>query len=345
MKGTHRTIAGAIAMLAACTGVRADRQQGDPPPAFQLGDSVTMPVRAVTGSHESEVAFRIAEKDLIPESVAHDVKTGAFFVGSLRKAKIVRVDRDGRASDFITSRQDGLWAVVGIKIHPVQRVLWVCSANSRELEGSTGNEVGPTGVFLFDLDTGKLIEKWLLEAPSFFNDVVLTRGNDAYVTNMKKDPEIYRIRERERELELFMKTDGLSWANGITISPDEKTLFVAGTEGVQAIEIATRKARLLDAPDDEPMGNIDGLYYYRGGLIGVRGSNINRYRLDDAMNRIIMTEVLEQKHPLMNVPTTGVLAGDEFYYVANSQLDAVNPDGTLKTDELTDTVILKLKLR
>jgi hypothetical protein len=47
----------------------------------------------------------------------------------------------------------------------------------------------------------------------------------------------------------------------------------------------------------------------------------------------------------MNVPTNGVLVGDEFFYVANAQFDDVNPDGTLKTEKLSEPAILKLKLR
>jgi hypothetical protein len=77
----------------------------------------------------------------------------------------------------------------------------------------------------------------------------------------------------------------------------------------------------------------------------MRGNEIYRYRLDDALTRVVMTELIETSHPLMNIPTTGVLVGDEFYFVANAQFDAVNPDGTLAVEKLSEPAILKLKLR
>jgi hypothetical protein len=43
------------------------------------------------------------------------------------------------------------------------------------------------------------------------------------------------------------------------------------------------------------------------------------------------------------VPTTGVVVGDELYFVANTELDALNPEGGLKGTP-KEPVILKVKL-
>lgn len=322
----------------------------EPPaqPNFQLGDSVTMPIRAVNASHESAVAFFLGEKDLLPESVAYDPKDGSFYVGSTWKGKIVRVDAKGHASDFVASRQDGLWQVIGMKVHATRRILWACSFDGEGLEGWQKTDSNASGVFAFNLDTGKLIRKWVLDVPGEqhgFNDLVVTRGNDVYATHMFKESAIYRITQKDQKLEVFAKPEGLRDVNGITITPDERTLYVAGADGLVAIDIATAKSRPVPAPESEKTGGIDGLYYYRGSLIGILGNSINRYRLDEGQSRIVMTEVLEQNHPLMKIPTTGVLVGDEFYYVANAQFDAVKPDGSLDTAALTEPAILKLKLR
>jgi len=40
----------------------------------------------------SRPAFELAERDLIPEDIAQDPKTGRFFISSVRKAKIVTGD-------------------------------------------------------------------------------------------------------------------------------------------------------------------------------------------------------------------------------------------------------------
>jgi len=336
--------------LCALASVVHAAPQNEPPvqPSFQLGDSVTMPIRAVNAAHESAIAFYLSEKDMLPESVAYDAKDGSFYVGSMRKGKVVRYDPRGRASDFIAPRQDGLWEVVGIKAHTTRRVLWVCSYEGSELEGYHKRDRTASGIFAFNLDTGKLVRKWVLDVAGEqhgFNDLVVTRGNDVYATHMVKDAAIYRITQKDQKLEMFAAPQGLREPNGIAISPDERTLFVAGADGIIAIDVATAKSRPVAVPDTEKTGGIDGLYYYRGSLIGILGNSINRYRLDDSQTRITLTEVLEQNHPLMSIPTTGVIVGDEFYYVANSQLDAVRPDGTLDTARLSEPAILKLKLR
>ena len=332
----------------ACAGARATSAQSDPQPGFQLGDSVTMPTTAIAGGAQSSVAFFISEKDLLPESVAYDPRDGSFYVGSTRKGKIVRVDGKGNVTDFIAPRQDGLWMVIGIKVHPTRRILWACSFEGDGIEGYQPRDRNASGVFAFNLDTGKLIRRWVLDAPGEkhgFNDLVVTRGNNVYATHMFEESAIYRIMDQNQKLEVFLKTDGLTDINGITMTPDERTLFVAGNEGVQAIDIATKKARMVTPSEGQPMGGIDGLYFFRGSLIGILGNSVSRYRLDDTLSRVLLTEILERDHPLMDIPTTGVIVGDAFYYVANGQFDAVKPDGTLDSDRLSEPVILKLNLR
>lgn len=322
----------------------------EPPaqPALQLGDSVGMPTRTVVGSHESTVAFRLEEKDLLPESIAYDPKDGSFYVGSVRKGKIVRVDKNGGASDFIAPRQDGLWEVIGIKVNTTRRTLWACSFEDKDLAGYQKRDRNATGIFAFNLDTGKLVRKWVLDVPGEqhgFNDLVVTLGNDVYATHMFKDAAIYRITEKDQKLEVFATPEGLRDPNGIAITPDERTLYVAGADGIVAIDIATKKSRPVPAPEGEKTGGIDGLYCYQDGLLAILGNSVNWYQLDDTHTRIVVTNVLEQNHPLMKIPTTGVIVGSDFYYVANAQFDAVKPDGSLDTASLAEPAILKLKLQ
>jgi DNA-binding beta-propeller fold protein YncE len=317
--------------------------------AYQARDSVIAPVKAIAHDHSSAVAFYVSEKDLLPESIAFDPKDGSFYVGSTRKGKIVRVEKNGNVRDFVAPRQDGLWMVIGVKIHPTRRVLWACSGNGENLEGFRPGDRRASGVFAFNLDSGKLIRRWVLDAPGevhAFNDLALTRGNDAYVTHMFDEPAVYRISDRSQKLEVFARPEGLRDPNGITLTPDEKTLFVAGADGIVAIDVETRAARVLAAPEGGTLGGIDGLYFHRGSLIAVHSDSVCRHGLDEAMTRVVLTEVLELDHPLFDVPTTGVIVGDEFFYVANAQFGAVQKDGSLlPVEQLNEPAILKLRLQ
>ncbi len=309
-----------------------------------LGDSVTAPQGAIASS----VAFYIDEKDLLPESVAYDPKDKSFYVGSTRKGKIVRVDEKGEASDFIAPRQDGLWQVIGIKIHPTRRVMWVCSFDGENLQGFKASDTRASGVFAFNLDTGKLIRKWTQDSPGevhAFNDLVVTRGNDAYITHMFDESAVYRILDKTQKLERFAQPVGMKDPNGIAITPDERTLFVADMNGVFAIDRETGASRVLQHAADDSLGGIDGLYFHRGSLIAVHPTSVRRHQLDDAHTRVVQTDVLEFNHPLYDIPTTGVLVGDDFYFVANAQFGAVQRDGSLlPLDQLNEPAILKLRI-
>jgi len=313
-----------------------------------LGDSVTAPISTVAMGR-STVAFYLEEKDLLPESIAYDPKDRSFYIGSTRKGKIVRVDEHGTATDFEKPRQDGLWMVIGMKIHPTRRILWACSYDGENLEGYKPGDTRAAGVFAFNLDTGKLVRKWVLDQPGevhAFNDIVLTRSNDAYITHMFDDAAIYRISDKTQELEVFAHPVGLKDPNGITMTPNETTLFVAGAGGIFVLDRATGASHQLQAAADDSLGAIDGLYYYRGSLIAVHANSIRRHRLDESYSRVVSTEIVVDNHPLFDIPTTGVIVSDFFYCVANGQYRAVQKDGSLlPLDQMNEPAILKVPLR
>jgi sugar lactone lactonase YvrE len=56
-----------------------------------------------------EIAYTISENDLIPEGIAYDPARKNFYVSSTFKRKIIRIDANGRATDFTQEAQDGLF--------------------------------------------------------------------------------------------------------------------------------------------------------------------------------------------------------------------------------------------
>ena len=308
------------------------------------------PAAERTPLNRSFIAFTIPEKDLLPESVAYDPVEQAFYIGSTRKGKIVKVDKQGKITDFIAPGQDGLWMVIGIKVDAARRVLWVNSSYGDNLIGYQKRDGSPAGVFKFDLRSGKLIKKYLLDKPGethFCNDLALNERGDVFITHMLSESAIYRITAERDELELFARPDNFTEPNGIALSADGRTLFVATDEGVSAIDVAGKARRQLTAPADVSLKGIDGLYVHGTSLIAVHPGRrmVQRYFLDGALKSVTRAETLEANHPMMNVPTTGVVVGDTFYYVANAQFGSFNKDGSLyPLERLFEPVILKVNL-
>ncbi len=303
----------------------------------------------------STVAFTISKNDLLPESVAYDENTKAFYVGSTRNGSITKIDKQGRQSQFVESGEFGQWMVIGIKIDSDRNELWFCSSGGGNLVGYSkkdDKEGRPAGIFRVDLSSGKLIKKYTLEKEGevhFFNDLVIARNGDVYVTHMFKDPAIYKIAQGSDKLELFVESDVIKYPNGITLSANQSILFVAHAEGLARLDIDTKTVINLSVPEGEKVKyreSIDGLYYYKWSLIGIQAdlNTVKRYYLNPDGNGIQEVKTLDSNHFKMDHPTTGVIVGSEFYYVANAQFQKVAEDGSIQ-QELSTPTILKLKLK
>jgi hypothetical protein len=306
-----------------------------------VAQTSTLPLR------HSEVAFTINEKDLIPEGIAYDPTQKEFYVGSILKRKIVRIDPSGRVSDFKSEGQDGLYTVLGMKVDAKRRTLWVCSAG-----GAAAKEFeGYAGIFKYDLRTGKLIKKYVLDnkqGPHQFNDIVINAGGDAYFTD-SKGRGVYTIKHDKDALEVFIEPKTFDYPNGIALSPDEKLLFVADWESIYTINIADKKRSPLTLPEGEKIGGLDGMYYYRGSLVGIRNGTepvrIVRLYLSPAMDKVARLEVLDSGNQLFQIPTTGAIVGKQFYFIGNSQLTSLRKDGSVDPKaELQAVRILKVNL-
>src|SRR5262245_21714864 len=296
-----------------------------------------------------EVAITIKEKDLIPEGIAWDPKGSTMYVSSLQKNKIVAVAADGAAKDFTTTQQDGLWDVLGLRVDVERRILWAMSAGDMKFK----EEKGLSGVFKYDLTTGKLIKKYLPadgKSNHLFNDAALSPRGDLYLTDSLAGSILWIPLDKD-ELQPFLGPDILRYPNGIAITPDGKTLFVAHETGIAVIDTSTKDLHDIRTQTGVPLLGIDGLYFHKGSLVaiqnGVGPGRVMRFYLSKGWDRVEKAETIDADNPLFHIPTTGALAGDTFYYLANSQLDSFNPSNgrILPPDKLKETWILKVLLR
>jgi sugar lactone lactonase YvrE len=269
----------------------------------------------------SNEAFVLEERDLAPEGIAYDAVDHKFYISSISKHKIVFVGKDGIAADVKQSGQDGLGETLGMKVDAKRRFLWVVSDSSAP-GGAAGENTMPRsadrryGVFQYDLKSGRLLFKHLLPAgsPGFLNDVALTSTGEAFVTNSGTG----EVMSADRDgVEPFLAANTVPQANGIAVSNGDKVLFVAGWLGVARVDIASGLVKMLAKPKSISDAGVDGMYFYKGSLVGIQNPDLHpgrvmRYYLNPTMNRIERGEVLESYNPLFEVPTTGTLVDDSF---------------------------------
>lgn len=292
--------------------------------------------------NESVRALSLPDKLLITESVAFNAKTGVFYLSSVHQRKIVAVDKNGAVSEF-SSPADGLWSVLGMKVDLARGWLWVCTSALPQMRGYDAADKGRSGIFKYDLRTGKLVKKYVLaDAGHALGDLEIGRDGSIYATD-SSSPVIYKLDSTSDAIEEFVRSDNFASLQGITLSRDE--LYIADySKGIFRVDLASKKITQLKPANSVTVLGIDGLYYYRGKLIAIQnGVNPNRViALTISGDRIDSYKTLEANHSDFMEPTLGVLVGEEFYYVANSQWPLVNEKAELNADKARSPIVLKI---
>ena len=300
---------------------------------------------------KSSPAFTIHEKGLITEGLAYDPVDESFFVSSIHKRQILHVSKSGEVTTLATER-DGLWSVLGMKVDPARRVLWVTSTAFPQMVNFKKQEDGSSAVFKFDLKTGKLIKRYVVpdaSKPHALGDLTIKSNGDVFSTD-SLTPAVYVIRPKKDEIELLLENDGFVSPQGLAFSSDERHLFMADySTGLFDIDLTTKTVAHLPPLTGATLLGIDGLYFYNDSLIGVQNGvapqRVVRLRLSKDLKRVERCEVLEANNPLFDEPTLGALVNDYFYFIANSQWGLVDEKGQLgPAEKLADPIILKIKL-
>lgn len=291
------------------------------------------------------VAFKVSEKDIIPEGIAYDPIGKAFYLSSIHKNKILKITQTGAVSDFIKPGQDEFLEGLGMKVDATGK-LWACNNTP---EHDSLRKVA--NVHVFDLKTSKLVKKYQLNdgRRHLFNDLYFTASGDAFVTDSEGGA-LYVIRNGSDKLEEFITLGKLHYPNGITGSSEDTHLYVSTASGlgIAVIDLKTKEIKPMEAK--YRVIGFDGLYRYKHRLIGIQNAffpeAIMQFTLSHDNFEIDKVEFLTQNQPEFDIPTTGVIVGDEFYFIGNSQLfQLIGNHGKIKNPEsLKETLIMKIKL-
>lgn len=299
----------------------------------------------------SKQVFTVPEKGLIAESVAYDPQTKTFYVSSVHKRKIIAINAKGEAKDFATA-ENGLWAVLGMKVDAKRRVLWACTAAVNQAANIKAEDKGKSGILKFDLTTGKLLKTYLIpdtKSEHWLGDLLIDSNGDVFATDSAK-PAIYVLWRGTDEIKTFLEHESFVNLQGLDFSSDEKLLFVADyAKGIHLVDMTTKSVRLIDPISSITVLGIDGLYFYKGSLIatqnGANPQRVIRLYPNRGMNVIERMETLEANHPQHDEITLGMLVNDSFYYIPNSQWWAISDDGKLASeDKLKEPVIFSFKI-
>ena len=301
-----------------------------------------LPEKKEPNKGNAEIVYRLPLENFFPEGMAYDPVDKCFYLGSLSKYRIIRIDMNGKCRDFIAPGQDNHYSFAGMRVDQKRRVLWanVFSTSSKE-----------TGIFKYDLKTGQLLRKYLVPQKTenhIFNDVTVMADGSVYITGFEGGT-VYHIDAKNGELSVFLELGKDSWTNGIDITPGEKYLLIASNDDILRVGLGTKEVKIIQPPQGEKLGYADGLYYYNGGILAVQGQRVNgkltasiaRTYLDKEYLQATKRLVLEADHPAFRLPTTGAIVNDEFYFIATSFLDKWKK----KLPVVYPVLIMKVKIK
>lgn len=272
-------------------------------------------------------AFELEDRTLIPEGIAHDPKSGAFFVGGIQ-GKVMRVAPDQSVSEF-AGREANLDAVLGLAVDGPRRILYVVSTSALTLAGEKNRR---NSVLSFDVDTRRLLRRIEAPAAGQLNDVTVALGGRVFATDSLNGG-IYEI-PAVGEAREIIPPNQVRGSNGIAASPDGKRLYIAHSTGLAVVDIDAKKIQRVANATRENVAAIDGLYMWQGQLIGVQNlTNPGRVIVvslgADGNSVVKVQTLLSHHHNALFEPTTGVVTERGFFLLAATGITRFNREGKI----------------
>ena len=294
---------------------------------------------------DAPVAFRLADPKLVPEGIAYDPKQDRFFIGSVAQKKIVSANRKGEVKDF-SGLGDNLDCVLGLFVDVAHEQLYAVSTNGFLDEAQKQRR---NAVLRYDLKNALLVNRYDAPDANQLNDLSIAADGTIYATDSASGT-LFRKKPAEKTLTPLGAKGALPGANGITLGA-EGTLYIAISTGIARIDLSTGAPTRLPQPDTVVTGGCDGLYWYRGDLVGIQNvtnpGRVIRIALADHGTRISGITVLQSHHhPEFAEPTTGAIAADALYVIANSYVGHFQANGNIKDPgQLKPTAIIAVPLK
>jgi sugar lactone lactonase YvrE len=294
---------------------------------------------------DAPVAFHLPDSNLIPEGIAYDPKQDRFFIGSVAQKKIVSANQKGELKDF-SKPEDNLDCVLGLFVDSAQEQLYAVSTNGFLDEAQKQRR---NAVIRYDLNNGLLVNRYDAPDATQLNDLTIATDGTIYATDSASGT-LFRKTPGEKTLKPFGAKGALPGANGITIAADGK-LYVGISTGIARIDLSTGAFTRLSQPDTVATGGCDGLYWHTGDLVGIQNvtnpGRVIRIVFADQGTRISGITVLQSHHhPEFAEPTTGAIAANALYVIANSYVGHFQPNGSIKdSGQLKPTAIIAVLLK
>lgn len=295
-----------------------DRLRADP--AFATVDAQFEANRRPIG--ESLLVREYPDAGLLPEAVVKS--EGALFIGSVRTGAVLEASEGGLRE---IGKLDG--GVFDLAASADGSVL-VAVVNNQLAYEKAGETPAAAAFVAVDLPSGAVL--WttpVADGAALLGDIEADRN--AFYASDSLTPRIFAFAEGGAPSVLSADPRFVN-LQGLALDRKKRRLYVADyLAGLFVIDLRTNVVTPVANPSDAHLGGIDGLYLYKGDLIGIQNGTapqrIVRIDLDKKGVTARSLSVLQQALPEWNEPTHGYIEGERFVYIATSNWPAYGDDG------------------
>lgn len=292
-------------------------------------------------------AFELEDHLFIPEGIAYDAPSRAFFVGSIPQHRIVRVDAATQVAQPFAGAEANLDEVLGLAVDSPRRILYAVSTSALTRAGAAKRR---NSVVAFDIDQHRLVRRYDVPEATQLNDVTIAPGGRVFVSDSGSGA-VYELPVKTPAAARAIVAPGqLRGSNGIAVSPDAKRLYVAHSTGLAVVDLASGNMQRVANDTHENIAAIDGLYAFQGQLIGVENvTNPGRVVVitlsADGMKVTRVQALLSHHHSALYEPTTGVVTPNGFFLLAATGVAHYNAQGAIvDPDAIPRPTVLRIPL-
>ena len=283
------------------------------------------------------------DKATIPKGIAIHPESNDIYISSLHLDQLTKTNVTTGRSEVIFNQEEHGYTR-GASIDIIDNRLYALGHYDRDTFSM---------LYIKNLDTDRALSfKADSLGSTHFNDLAIDINGNCYITDSDQN-RVYKYSVSNHYIDTFYIEEQIKRPNGIAISKDQTKLFVDSySHGIRIIDIAS-KTILNKLHSPTAQWGVSSIKYHKEKLFfivnGIKDkSQHGLYSLDliDNETEFGNLDPVLVFHKKMRSPTTFSIVNDNFYILANSQIDLLDQknNAIIDTSKLTDTYILKKKI-